>query len=377
MVHRYSNNDLNNRHIKQQAEDAFEQSIISRQSFDNIKTAYPCGLYTPNIFIRIALALLCIVCISFAVLLIFFITRANNSVILFLIMFLACYGLLEILTKENKYYNAGLDNILQIFAIIFFACIFIDGNHAYLDVGISVAVMVMSLWLCIRFTDSFMALVAYAAFISCIYYFVNHMADSAHTYLPFILMLASAIIYALQYWLKNRQGLFFYNKCFHILRIAALISFYAAGNAYVVNQLSKSFISLFWVLSALIPVAYIIYGFLKKQLLFLRIGFLALIATIATAYYYYSLLSIEVELIIAGCLFIALGYTCLKYFKNGKLGFTARSYVALNKDLINIETLISMQVGGRHVSKQNVQFGGGSRRRRSIRELVTNHGFPF
>jgi len=173
-------------------------------------------------------------------------------------------------------------------------------------------------------------------------------------------MLASAIVYALQQWLKIRQRISFYNKCFHILSIAALISFYAAGNVYVVDQISKSFVALFWVLSALIPVAYIIYGFVKKQLLFLRIGFLALIATIVTAHYYYPLLSIEVALIIAGCLFLALGYTCLKYFKNGKLGFTAKSYTALNKDLINIETLISMQVGGRHVSKQNVQFGEGS-----------------
>src|SRR6516225_1030235 len=104
MVQRYSKNDLNNRHVQHQAEEAFEQSVISKQSLDKIKTAYPGSLYTPNIFIRIALALLCIICLLFAVFLIFLIGQANNSLMLFLIMFLACYTLLEILTKTNKYY---------------------------------------------------------------------------------------------------------------------------------------------------------------------------------------------------------------------------------------------------------------------------------
>jgi hypothetical protein len=360
MVHRYNNNDLNNRYTQQQAEEAFEQSVISKQSLDNIKAAYPCGLYTPNIFIRIALALLCMICVLFAVFLIFVITQANNSSILFLIMFIACYALLEILTKENRYYNAGIDNILQVFSTVFFACISVEGDYGYKDIIICSAIIVASSWFCVRFTDSFMALIAYAALLSCVYYFMNHVTEAAQRYLPFILMLASAIVYALQHWLKGRQSLSFYKKCFNILSTATLVSFYAAGNVYVVNQLSKSFLSLFWIISVLTPVAYIIYGFTKKQLLFLRIGFLALIATIATAHYYYSLLSIEVALIIAGCIFIVLGYMGLNHFKNGRLGFTARSHTALNKELIALETLISIQAGGKHAPTQSVEFGGGS-----------------
>ena len=302
MLRRYSDDDLNNLHLQQQADEAFEQGIIDKQSHDVIKSTFPCNLYTPNIFIRIALALL----------------------------------------------------------FIFFVGVFIRGNYAYQDVIASLTAMVAALWLCIRFSDSFMALTTYAAFLSCVYYSVSHITKSVYTYLPFILMLASAIIYASQHWLKGKQSLSFYKKCFLILSIATLIGFYASSNVYVVNQLSKSFVSLFWVLSVLIPIAYMIYGFIKKHLLFLRIGFLALIATVVTVHYYYSLLSIEVALIIAGCIFIALGYICLSYFKNGRLGFTARSHRALNKDLINIETLISMQAGSKHAPTQNMQFGGGS-----------------
>ncbi len=366
----YSNNNLNNLDIRQQAEEAFEQGIINEQSIFAIKQANPFGLYTPAFFIRVALALLCIVCVSFAAFLCFLVLyQSNNFLLIFLLMFLACYVLLEYMVKTKKYYNAGIDNVLQVFSIVFFAGMFADGNYAHQDVVICIAVIVSAAWLAIRFADSFIALVAFAAILYCIFLVIQP-GNPVYSFIPFIFMLVAAIVYLLQQQLNKKTVLLFYKKCFYILSVAALVSIYAAGNVYVVSTLSKPLVSsatagsghytVLWIVSILIPVIYMVYGFIKQRILFLRIGFLCGIATILTIHFYYSVLSPEAAFITGGFVLIIIGYVSLTYFKNSKHGFTAKSYTTLNKNLVNIETLISMQVGGKHLPQQNMQFGGGS-----------------
>ena len=223
-MHTYSSNDLDNFRIQHQAEEAFEQGIIGEKSLNAIKQQHDYSFYRAGIFVRIALALLAVVCIVFAALLLFLLMRdTDNFSVLFLVMLIACYGLLEFLVKTKKYYNAGIDNTLQVFTILFFAGLFFNGEYAYQDIIITIAVLVAAVWLCIRFTDAFMSLVAFCAFFVLIFLFVQHNGNVL--YMPFILMLASAIIYLLQYSLQTKQQFHFYEKSFSMLRIAALISF--------------------------------------------------------------------------------------------------------------------------------------------------------
>jgi hypothetical protein len=368
-MHTYSNNDLDNFHIQQQAEDAFQQGIISKESLHAVKQQHPYSFYRAGGFIRIALSLLCVVCIVFAALLLFLVMSGSDDFsMLSFILLIACYGLLEFMVKTKKYYNAGIDNTLQVFTIVFFAGLFFNGDYSYQDIVITIAVLVAAVWLCVRFTDAFMALVAFAAFLVLVFLFWKHSGNML--YMPFILMLASASIYLFQCWLQTKQRLHFYAKSFSILSIATLITFYAAINVYVVVEVGKPFLTgidagnryiiIYWILGIIIPFAYAIYGFVKKKAVFLRVGFVTLCATIVTLYYYTYLLTTEAALIVAGCILAALGYTCMKYLKNGRLGFTARSHTSLNNQLITAETLISMQLGGQRTPQQNIEFGGGS-----------------
>src|SRR5205809_6506587 len=120
-MHSYSVTDLNNMYVQRGTEEAFDAGILSKESNEKIKTSYPCRLYTPNFFIRIALSLLCIVCITFATLLLFLIVYSSSDDIIpfiLFIMFGLCYGLLEYLVKQKKYFNAGIDNTFQLYVII-------------------------------------------------------------------------------------------------------------------------------------------------------------------------------------------------------------------------------------------------------------------
>ena len=263
----------------------------------------------------------------------------------------------------------GIDNVLQAFTIMFFAGMFADSNYAHQDVIICIAVIIAATWLCLRFTDSFMILIAFAALLTCIYLIIQP-GRIAYTFMPFIVMLMTAIIYWLQRRLSQITSLHLYKKCFYLLNVAALVSMYAAGNVYIINQLSEpsliatkfnnDFYIMLWILSAAIPVIYIICGFIKRRILLLRAGFICGVATILSIHFYYSVLSAEAAFVTGGCLLMIIGYTGLSYFKHGRHGFTAKSYTTLNKDLINIETLISMQISGKQPSHQNIQFCSGS-----------------
>jgi hypothetical protein len=54
MVHIYSNSDLYNQYVLEQADEALNTNSIGDDSHRNILTAYKTSLYTPNYFIRIA-----------------------------------------------------------------------------------------------------------------------------------------------------------------------------------------------------------------------------------------------------------------------------------------------------------------------------------
>ncbi len=184
-------------------------------------------------------------------------------------------------------------------------------------------------------------------------------------------MLASALIYLLQRSLAFKKRLSFYKKCFDVLRIAALIGFYVSCNAYVVTQLSntvfpeniavgKTYFIVLLILNIVIPAVYIFYGSIKKQPAFLRIGFVTLAATKVTIFYFYPFVSGEIWLITGGCFMILIGYVGMLFFRNGKYGFTSNSNKSLQQNLINIQTIISVQAAQQHTPDSGIQFGGGS-----------------
>ena len=373
-MHSYSATDLNNYYIQQEADAAFDNGILSNESNQKIKTARACNLYTPNFFIRIALSLLCIVCVSFAAVLMFFITYSSSdniiSGILFF-MFLICYGLFEYFVKRKRYYNAGIDNMLQVFAIIFLAGMFVNDSYANQDIWICVATLIPAIWFCIRFTDSFMALIAYITFVILVCLLCKHAGEIYILYSPVIIMIMSALLYKIQRSLKAKSQFNLYDKCFNMLRIATLSGFYISCNVFVVTQLSNSIFSeniivaktyfiILLMLDLIIPAVYFIYGFIKKKTIFLRIGFITLAATVVTIFYFYPLVSGEIWLIIGGSIMIITGYVCMRIFKTGKYGFTANSYTSLSKKLITAEALTTVQSAYKSVPVEGVQFGGGS-----------------
>ncbi len=351
----YNKPDLYNKYVQEQATEALQTACISNESYNKILQAHPCKLYTPNYFIRIALGLLTIVAVLFSGLLLgLLFSSLRGDAIRTLLIFLAitCYITLELLVKKKQYYNAGVDNVLMIMMMVFIVSYFFVSDHEPSWLVISSMTMVVSLWLSIRFTDAFMAMISYCCFFIFLFLAYLKRGDIAKATAPLIMMVVSALVYFGMKKLRGRKT-FIYQFCFKAVTLLTLVSFYVSGNYFVVKELGNQMFHLqstlndpipfgwvFWVLTLLIPPAYIIYGIIKKDFLVMRTGLGLIAATILTVKYYYTILPIEIEMLTAGIILIAVGYALIKYLKAPKYGFTSDDLYASKKEILNTEALI-------------------------------------
>lgn len=173
--------------------------------------------------------------------------------------------------------------------------------------------------------------VAYGAFLCIIFYTVGQWGPVARALLPFLVMGLSIGCYFLFTRLHADTTLRHYRSCLQLLRIASLLSLYAAGNYYVVRE-TNALLSgrsgpvaigwLWWLLTFLIPFGYIVKGLRRKDVLFLWTGMALVAASIVTFRYYYHLFPTESVMVIGGILLIAGIYGITRYLRTPRNGFT-------------------------------------------------------
>jgi hypothetical protein len=189
--------------------------------------------------------------------------------------------------------------------------------------------------------------------------------------MPFIIIIAAVSIYTLTLQLSKKLSINYYNDCIMVIKIVSLFVLYAAGNYLIVDELNKdlngaaatvSFKPFFWCWTMLLPLLYVTYGIFKKDRLILRIGLLLIAGAAYTFRTYYHVISIELALIIGGCILFIIAYKVISYLKTPKHGFTyADVNHTDNLDILKIESLITANIAGHtHVSNKNQEtFGGG------------------
>ncbi|MEO8860811.1 MAG: hypothetical protein ABI358_05275 [Ginsengibacter sp.] len=372
----YSFEDLYNKFAGKEAAEALRTFCISKNSHDKILEKYPAKLYTPNYFIRIALGLLTFVAVLFSGLLLWLLTSASSTgsiSTLLITLAILCYIALELLVKKKKYYNAGVDNVLMTFIIIFIGSTFAFQDFEVSWLLISGVIMVISLWLATRFTDGFMAVISYSSLLIFIFRLYLLAGNIAMLTAPFLIMAASVFIYLLMKKLIKSK-IFSYRFCFKCVLFLTLITFYGSSNYFVVKELSSELFQrqisdsnslplgwFFWLMTFIIPPAYIIFGIIKKDFLVMRTGLALIAATIFTIKYYYAFWPIELEMITMAIIFIASAYLLIRYLKDGKFGFTSLNLYAANNGILNAEALIIAQTFNEQPTANNAGlYNGGS-----------------
>lgn len=376
----YNHTSLNNLLINEEAENAFNQHLISKEEAAAIENAYPVNFYTPNLFIRIGLFLLTtvIVLMCYGFFLLLTIEGSEKKFGLVTLIFsLITYAGLEFFVREKRSYHSGIDD-----AVLWITLGLVEGA-AYLFfpsislLAQSVLIFILASYFTVRFGNVLMGALSFIALLGVVFYSLLPLGTIAKTAMPFLLMALSFIIYWLLKKYRNNHRLRFYKRCCTVVEILALITLYAAGNYFVVREVSNTMFDLhlkegesvpggwiFWIPTMLLPFVYIINGIQKRNVILLRAGLILIAAVVFTVRYYYHVAPPEIAMSIGGVVMILIAYLVTKYLTPPKHGIThAEPNDPKLAGLLQLESLVVTQTF--HHTKapgadKHFDFGGGS-----------------
>jgi len=150
----------------------------------------------------------------------------------------------------------------------------------------------------------------------------------------------------------------------------ALVSFYLAGNYYVVregnamlNSLSESvqivYAPIFYFFSGIIPALYIFFGLRNHDRRLLIIGILVAAFSIFTYQIYFSTLPTEIELVLLGAILIAFSIVAIKKLNPEKFKITSEP-IGTNKHKDLEALLVNQAIIQPGQGSSQTQFGGGN-----------------
>ncbi len=374
----YNSAGLDNRQVRTEAAEAEEENIISAEEHSNLRSAFPDPFYTPPFFARLGLFLLTCICLCFCSGFFAFVTVMTGDDKYYyqaFLMAIVVFFALEWLIRNKKHLASGVDD-----ALLYTAAGLLTGG-VYLvapnisPVGQSLLFLVVATGCTVRYADRLTALIAFAALLALLFFTGLKTGPIAKALMPFLLMAFCTAIYFSVIAYSKKQTLRHYLPVFNLLRIAALVCLYAAGNYFVVreanHQMSGNSSSpstdiplawLFWTITAALPLFYIYLGLKRKERYFLVTGLLLLAGTAFTVRYYHTLLAPEWAMVPGGLVLMGVAYGCSHYLKFPRAGLTAaRPGRDPFEGLAQIEALlIDETLSPASVAAPHVVFGGGS-----------------
>ena len=345
-----------------------------------------------NIFFRIGFLLLGLLLFGSVMLVLawFVFVGGNNSQFSSTIYFAlaSIFGVFacEIISKQH--YRFGIDDAFIVSTI---GCIFgfifclMEYNLSSNEFGVSnftngwsgvlsIAFAIVSALFCLRYCNWVSCLLSICAAVCSFYYFCNSFVFGLKL-MPFLMLFFGMGLFFFQHYLQAKNKQYFYLNSLLVVKVMSLALIYFSCNYLVVLQLSETllgtvisngqnipFAPFFWVFTFLVPTFYLIWSILKKDKVFLYIGFLTLCFSMFTFRSYYSVLPIEIAMTLGGFVVFVCTLFIIKKIKNNDSGITFKPSRNANSGvLVGIEALIvNSQVNVPQTSVENpMEFGGG------------------
>ena len=323
--------------IKDAAEEWHDEGLLSADLFKNIQEQHPSPFYSPNIFVRIGLAIFCFVLLLAATGLLGVLISPNSAAgvgLLCLFISACCFGLLEkwIIPTAN-HHGSGIDDMLLYVA----AGTAIGGIWGLMADGVdsSVAYAVVALPILItagiRYTDRLAASAAFICGYILIYLIFKEIQPNLIFVLPLACMGYSAVVYYFTLKERKKQELRHWDGVLGIVELLAPIAFYASGNYWMVRETIVSDLQIetlpmegfFWTFTFLVPFAYLYFGLLRKNRILVDLGIAAVAAALCTFRYYHSIMPLAWAASIGGAVLLAVAYSAIRYLNAGSLkGYT-------------------------------------------------------
>jgi hypothetical protein len=377
----YNEMSLHNLEVQEQSEKVHDAGFLTELELKNIKEEFPTGFYTSNLIIRIGLFILTFVgasCAGSVLSLIFSPTKIIEHAGWPMILGFCSCAVLEVLTKSNRLFRAGIDDALIWLSATLLLGGMIWAISDHLDnLLISFFILVLSGYFTLRFTDTVMSVVCCLSFFATVFFAWSKVGAIGEATMPFVFMLVSAFTSYFLTLIYKEPTAVHYRRCLLYTQAVSLLMLYASGNYYVIQKLSNELHHLpqdqndplpfgwfFWIWTMLLPLIYIGWGLKKKSLMMLRIGLILVAAAAYTFRNYHPLMPLEYALVIVGAIILLAVFWVIRYLKIPKAGFTYAQRSSRHwANNVNLESLVvsgvasgTTSVPDHHASR----FGGGS-----------------
>jgi hypothetical protein len=332
----YSSQWLEALQVRRQAARWHRKHLIGTAQYEAILAAYPVGFYTPNVFVRIGLAIFCWVLVSSAFgIFSLFILDSGSEKAFGVGLLLFGGGLLvalESVISAKRHYRSGIDD-----ALLYTALGFVLTGVALLVPGLEEDFLTLSLvalpvltFGAVRYADKLVTGFAFLCALAVVFLTVAKIGPAGEASLPFVLMAFSGVGYALLRRLRGQAGLRLWEACLRVLEVMCLVCFYLSGNYFVISELSEAWFGaasvplalVFYGFTAVVPVLYIVVGLRQRDRVLLQAGMALLVLSVLTFRSYFSLGHPEIMVTVAGAVLVVFAYVVIRLLKRGDLPFT-------------------------------------------------------
>jgi hypothetical protein len=374
----YSIPELEKRQLLVEAKNLYKSKYISKEQWQEMTKAYVTKLYSPSIFIRILFFIVSLIGLSTLtgpIGLMFNIGGVTDFRILSLIFGVILLIATEwIFIKKNNHFRSGVTEAGIYSGLSFIAFGILADDYNYIIIYPIIGLL-LAAFATIRYLN-LLALVATLFFIGWIVFQICiNLGGTVEALLPFIFMCAFGLLYVGLLKLKRKLDSIIFTDFFIIGKTLCLLVFYAAGNYFVVRELSIElmgihisekgdipFAFVFYILTFLVPIAYLYLGVKQKSILLIRTGLLTIALGVITIKYYYSLGMPMLTITISGAILMVIGLLLFKYLKQTKNGFTADKLLNDKWGSQNLTAFVASQtLGGNQANTEadNELFKGG------------------
>ncbi len=376
----YSTTALDALLTKEAAQEWHDKGLLSASQWQAIEAAYPINFYTPNVFVRIGLAIFGSILLSSAMGLLALLAGLESEIgfaLFSLFWGIVCIVFLEKWAIQSaRQYCSGIDDILLYYGVgALMTAIFILMPSETAPLAYCLVALPFLVAGSIRYLDRLLAAAAFGCALLIVFLTVKEIPGLALFLMPFSGMLFSAGAYWFARRGQQNESQRHWYGVFAVIETLTLITFYASGNFWVVQQAGAEFFQLeqvplswfFWSFTYLVPLLYITFGLRQKDRLLLDIGLACVAAMVFTFRYYFHVLPLAWAATLAGAFLFALAYFSIRYLRTheGTYTYAAGAKKSLIQEIeqqLVEQTIASQAVPTTAVRPESFgggQFGGG------------------
>ncbi len=357
----------------------FENGLLSGEQWQAIQDRYQAGFYTPNVFVRIGLAVFCMILLvaMMGLTTLMLDVNSEDGFAMFSIFWgVVWIAILELVfIRANRHYGSGLDDMLLYagtIAIISGLYMMLPGDTRPLTYFLLALPFLVAG--SIRYIDRLMAAAAFLCALTILLLIVKDVPGAAVYLLPASGMLFSFVLYDFARKGSRIVSWRYWSGVLTVVEMLSLVLFYASGNYRVVQQAGQDMFSmdkppldrLFWAFTFIVPGIYIFQGLRGRDRLLIDIGIGGAVAAVLTFRYYFNVLPFAWAATIGGAVLFAVAYFSIRRLNRHAGAFTyhpeMKSSILQKAQEHIFEQTIAGQSTPATVKKNTLeggQFGGG------------------